>query len=305
MKTEELKNLTTDGENKKQSIHTLKSDADKYIKEKNVSIADIALAEKKKKRIKEKTNSGKKFFAPVLLVAFIATAAFGIYFAYGKFFKKPTEEKKAGPPASYIFSDKIVPVSLNGVILDEEIKQLLEKKYSEGEFIYFPFTSTNGILNTKELFETMSFRAPKELADFLNPNFNFLIHSGGNSNNKNSFIFAFKTENFRMSYAAMLYWENVLLKDFKNFLNEQENKKSSETLNSTNSSKPASTSKETLPKQGKFYSKLINNNEIRVINSEHGAPVLMYGFFAQKYLIITNSEETFKQSAERLKIYSL
>lgn len=305
-------------------IHTFQSDANKFIKEKNISLADIALKEKIKYKdgfrdLGVKKNKTAYFVIPLIFIALVLAATVG----YNKFLKnRSAQEKKetdlsdirAGLPTGqagakpFIFSDETKSFEIGkGRILAKYIKDGLSKKYKKNGFIYALFTRDKKPIATDDFFNSLKISANNEFLKSLEKEFNINIHTDGEG--KNNLIIVFKTNSFKTAYRAMLNLEKTILNNLSSILPEQIEKATQEvglpvSPSSTElflpSLDPASNKERDFTPEG-FTDKIINNIDARVLEN-NGETILIYGFFSEKYLIITNSEEAFKKSLERLKI---
>lgn len=293
-------------------IHTFQSDANKYIKEKNISLTDIALKEKVKHKSGEiKKNKTAYFIIPLILIALIFTATVG----YNKFLKnRHAQEKKETYTKPFIFSDEVRLFEMlnsetdgnEGKNLAKSVKNALSQKYKKNSFVYAIFTQDKKQIETEEFFNFLKISANPEFIKSLEKEFNINIYT--NSEGKNNLILVFKTKSFKKSYRGMFDLEKNILSDLSAVLPERAKETPAPAKEATSTPKTASLAEPFLnfapnnfnAPQG-FTDKTINNINARVLKDESGT-ALIYGFFGEKYLIITNSEETFKKGLERIKI---
>lgn len=297
-------------------IHTFQSDANKYIKEKNISLADIALKEKVKYKTdgEIKKNKTAYFAVPLILIALILASTV----AYNKLLKnRVTAEKKETYSRPFIFSDEtrifeipVSPVSKKETEnLAKSIKDGLSKKYKKNGFIYAVFTKDKKQIETDEFFNFLKISDNPELLKSLEKKFNINIYT--DSEGKNNLILVFKTKVFKTTYRAMFDLEKTLLTNLSAIVPEHAKKTPPISYEATSTIKATSTSKETSStetflnfnsdKSQVFTDETINNIDVRVLEKDKEI-VLIYGFFSEKYLIIASSKESFKKSLERLKI---
>jgi len=286
-------------------IHTFQSDANKYIKEKNISLMDIALKEKIKYKSGEiKKNKAIYFVLPAVLLVLILTATVG----YNKFLRNRTaQEKKETYAKPFIFSDETKVFEIDkGENLAKSIKDALSKKYKKNGFIYAVFMKNKKQIETEEFFNFLKISVNSELIKSLEKKFNINIYT--NSEGKNNLILVFKTKKIKTTYREMFDLEKNILNDLSAILPEHAKETSAPAVKSTSTPKTASSTEPFLNfssnnynKPRGFTDKTINNIDSRFLEDESGT-VLIYGFFIERYLIIASSEETFKKSLERVKI---
>lgn len=286
---------------KKQSVltHSLKTDASNFVREKKISLTDIFLKEKMKRKIKS-GGKIKKFFASILFFLILGALSYLSFTLYDKYYKNPERkaEKEENIQKSLVYNEVINPIYIDEKNAKIAIKEFLEKNGAKGNFVYAPLIKNKKSINFNEFLLNLEIPAPYELVKNLENEFSFGAHSA--SENQNNPVLILKTKDFNSAYINMLKWEKSILNDlnpiilFDNpIIFIDENLSAATTIT-------ASSSPDT-PKITDFYDKIINNLDIRVLEKENKT-ILLYGFFAEKYLIITTSEETFKNIINRLKI---
>ncbi|QQG42723.1 MAG: hypothetical protein HYW15_00650 [Candidatus Giovannonibacteria bacterium] len=275
-------------------IRTFKTDAEIFIKEKNLSRLDItrsayAAGEEGPARpaggLAEKLKLGldwKKITYSALAVLIIALAG---YFVFKLFFAAPTEPQPEAPkPAAASFLpvedkkelvfSKSDPGSLISALLDEKQKGL-----RFDTVIYFPFGMTS-----QDFVALLSWNPPAGFADNLNPDFNTLIAYGQASSD---LAIIFKARGFERALASLLEWEHTIWFDWKPFLAEEDIKNIA---------------------RFSWADDIIKNNDARVL--KNGPPsaagggggkiILGYAIFNKQYVIISTSREALATILERL-----
>ena len=272
-KTKENKN------NKKLTyIRTFKSDASEYIKKKGLSAIDIAAAQTKKVlpySIKGSERAGKyiKFVAiGALLVILLGGASFGFYYFY---LQNKKETNLSYLPKPFFLADKVLAIKTN------EVKDLLLFPVEKKELVYFPIIKEeNGVkhpIGLREFFTLTGINPPLNFYYPIEDKFMLLVYNNGKEKNP---ILVLKVKSYEYSYVSMIKWENnnKLAVDLTNLFQ----------INSDF-------------QEGSFIDKEVRNIDTRALMvGDKENPILLYGFFNQKYLIITTSESAFKEIIKRL-----
>lgn len=291
------------GGTKKQSalIRSMKMDANKFVREKKISLMDIFLKEKIKREAKS-DGKIKIFFRFILLFLILGALSYLSFTLYNKYYKNPEKkvEREENIQKSLVYSEIINPIYIDEKDAKILVKEFLEKNNAKENLIYAPLIKNKKSINFNEFLSNLEIPAPYELVKNLENEFYFGAY--GVSENKNNPVLVLKTKNFNPAYINMLKWEKNIVNDLSLIfaLNSpvipMDNNISKTAATTTSSSSSPSTSKIT-----EFYDKTINNLDIRILDAENKT-ILLYGFFAEKYLIIVSSEETFKNIINRLKI---
>lgn len=291
------------GEIKKQSVltHSLKTDASNFVREKKISLTDIFLKEKMKREIKS-GGKIKKFFTFILFFLILGSLSYLSFTLYDKYYKNPERkvEKEENIQKSLVYSEVINPVYIDEKDAKIAVKEFLEKNHSKGNFVYAPLIKNKKSVNFNEFLLNLQISAPYELVKNLENEFSFGAHIV--AENQNNPVLILKTKDFNSAYINMLEWEKSILNDLSPIILFDNS-----TIPVNNGSFAAATTTITAssspdtPKITEFYDKIINNLDVRILEKENKI-FLIYGFFTEKYLIITTSEETFKNMINRLKI---
>lgn len=290
---EEEKKEAENNEQKKQTVltHSLKTDANKFVREKKISLTDIFLKEKTKREAKSKGKI-KKSFAFILLFLILAGISYLSFTLYNKYYKKPERkvEKEENIQKSLVYSEVMNPIYIDKKEPKILIKEFLKKNGAKGNFVYAPLIKNKKSVNLNEFLANLEISAPYALLQSLENEFSFGSHAV--SEIKNNPVLVLKTKNFNLTYINMVAWEKSILNDLDPIFPN-----SMDIVDLSAASTTVATSSEKF----EFSDKIINNLDTRVLEKENQT-ILLYGFFAEKYLIIVNSEETFKNIINRLKI---
>lgn len=304
-----------DTQNEKElDTHTLQSDTNKYIHDKKVSLIDIVLKEKNKIKTEE-TKSGN-FLKISLILIFILAIVSGFFIAYKKLIYRPKviiEQEKHLKP--FFYHDEITPIQISDMPLKESLSQTFEKVYSNGKFIYFPVLENKRSVGFAEFINILKIAMPYELSNTIEENFSLSAYS--NSSGENDLVFMLKTKAQSETFAGIVKWENKMPEDLISLLPDKTKEEilfiqnSFLSENNFSSTTPpdlisAAATPENIPVLNSskylFQDKLINNIDTRILRSKNDETIILYGFFAGKYLVITTSEEAFKNTINRLKI---
>ena len=259
-------------------IRTFKSDASEYIKKKGLSAIDIAAAQTKKVlpySIKGSERIGKyiKFAAiGALLVILLGGGSFVFYYFYLQ------NQKDVNPsylPKPFFLADKVL------VIKTSEIKDLLLFPVEKRELVYFPIIKEkNGVkqpMGLREFFDLIGINPPLNFYYPIEDKFMLLVYNNGKEKDP---ILVLKVKSYEYSYVSMIKWENnnKLAVDLAGLFQIKSDFQ-----------------------EGSFIDKEVRNIDTRaLIAGEKEKPILIYGFFNQKYLIITTSESAFREAVKRL-----
>lgn len=268
------------------TLRTLKSDAEKYIKEKNVSLINLLSkgARKKPKGFKEEKKFKIASIIGTLIIIVLLAAAFGL--GYKIFLKPGSAPQKESPiPKPFIFSDEIQPIDFTGQ--DSPVSKIAEninKQYSYNSFVYLPILKNEQPIQTENLFQILQISPPAGLLKSLEKEFLLAVYA--DNNRLNNLVFAFKINSYEQTFRSMLEWEKNILEDLIPIFPSRFQTKKNALGTGTNG----------------FYDKTLDNIDIRILESDDKKQFIVYGFFTNKFLIIANSEESFKAVIDRLKI---
>jgi flagellar basal body-associated protein FliL len=287
-----------DNENEKQLnkkakvLRTYTTDMAEAIRQDEVSIIKIALAEKARKEREEleKKAEGSNLTKTVFLLGGLALLVIAGLVIYFLFFKKtetvpPPKENRIETFLSYDSSSKINVSevesvnSLTSLINDEEVKLsgmiksfFFINKKEEKEEIISPsaFLSLSGM------------RTPDSLLRFLSNNYLFGEYSIESTDKQNIPFLILETSNYNQSYASMLEWEKTMLQDFF-FLFE---------IKLPEGKLPVS--------YRKWSDLVVKNKDTRVLYDEYGKSLLYYTFINKNSFVITTDLEALREIIDRI-----
>lgn len=294
------------------SMHTFKSDVEKEVQEKNISLADIATAQAHGRSAVPDLlpDSIGTAHAPTNYLR-IAQIAGGILLLVAGFgflgYILTTSESGSKPETQapttdiYIYVDATHPISVpldtSPLVFKSGLQQLKESSnLSLGliDRLYFivPSSTPNAapaMLDTPELFSFLAPNAPQELVRALSLKFLFGVHSFDG----NQPFLLFKTDLYEQAFAGMLQWEPSMKQDLgPAFIRTPKPHISEEgTATSTASVQFLQTG---------FIDRIVENHNARVIENDVGDILLLWTFIDRNTLIITTNEYTLREVIARL-----
>jgi len=275
-------------------LRTYTSDMADAIRNNEMSVIKIALAEKEKR---EQENIYRKAegtnFSKILLVIggiiFIGAAIFGSYLLF-KNKKVETIPQTSTTIDTFISYDANSKIDTTNITSSSELISLIQKEQTTPNLIkaLFLTKNINGIpelLTTKNFLSLVQTTAPDALIRSLSDKYllgKYSITGISNSDNKSSVFLVFETTNYSQAYASMLDWEKTMLKDLFVLFDINITESNSSLFN----------------KQWKDI--IINNKDARVLYGENGEDLLYYVFVDKNHFIITNNIDTLKEVTSRL-----
>lgn len=284
-------NLKTNRDNL-ETLRTYTSDMAEVIRNNEISVAKIAMDEKKKREEEsyldyEPTNNKKSFFiisGIILLIIAITT----IYFVTKKSEEKNkviTTENKIDTIISYETSDKL---DITNIKNKEEFVSLLDRNSNNKEGIrnfslIKKYNDEERRVETEQLFNLIAYGAPMSLVRTLDNQYFLGEYLHGE---KNSRFLVLKMNDYNQGYASMLTWEKSMLEDFGLLFRENYNKEDNEVGEA----------------KIRWEDIVINNRDARILRGENNNILIYYLFINKDELIITNDIDTLKEVVNRILI---
>ena len=286
---ENKKQINNSSQNVK-TLRTYSSDMADAIRDNEMSVIKIALAEKDKQsrntiyRNPEETNI-KKILLLIGGAIFIVGAIVGIYFIMKKNTENIAIEKQIETQnnKTFIPSDNQVVVDATTVTDINGMSKLIRDQ----------IISTDKIQSIKLIFvnkDVDTVPTKLELTDFLSTinttasgslirslSNEYLIGTYQDSVQTPSLFFMFETKNYNQTYPGMLDWEKTMINDLSPFFNID----------------ILSPNKVILDAQ--FKDLIIANKDTRVLYDQNGKGVLYYAFVSKDKFIITDNINTIKK----------
>ncbi|PJE73426.1 MAG: hypothetical protein COV02_02645 [Candidatus Terrybacteria bacterium CG10_big_fil_rev_8_21_14_0_10_41_10] len=271
-------------------IRTYKADIAGYVKNKNVSLIDVAAEETKAKRFEaEKTKAGwlkLGVFGAVALVI-LAAGIIGYYFYNEQFGKKIGNQSQIGGivRSSIIAADETRDIivytgDLSLVKLQKNFLDNLEDSIGEVDVgltklvVIKESGEAKQYIKTNEFFSLIGAKTSQIITDYLDGQFEFFILSTFDGEWP---ILLFKTDAYDYAYSGALKWEKSMSQDLVKIFEDAG------------------------MGRGIFKDHVIQNRDTRVLYNEGEEIALIYSFINRKYLVITNGEapmlEMFKRFA--------
>jgi len=302
------------------TIRTYQADIAGAIKNDNVSMVKVALAEKKRQERRgnldqviedEKHDKTYLFIAGAigLLVLAIGTAAFVYISSRSAPVTTPTAQ--ATTPVLYTENQEVIDVTgRDGDDISRIINRTRGESVDYGSMKALVLTAGTGTstheVTTQELFSMMSQEIPDGMYRSLDSN--FLLGMYGYSSPDDIFA-VFTISDYDTAFATMLTWETTMETDIGGIFispskratvfNRQYTTPATST-DSTSTSSTASTSDSFTFKHDVFVDRVLDNKDTRVLIDSNGNILMLYSFLDKNHLVIASSEQAFREVIFRL-----
>ncbi len=266
-------------------LRTMKSDAAIYASEEKLSVISMASAAIKRRRLrKSPARPEHRGLKLLIIVGVLIFLVLGI----AAFFYFPREKEKPRsailPPPSLIASDEEKIVGLNPPERDRLIlksREALSARFGVGTFRVILFTQVKNreetFLGLEEFLKISDLKMPLLLRDNLRAFSLGSLRAGGAIHP----FLIFRVSSYQRAFAAALEWEQTMINDMRIFFAD-------------------------LPRLGErnlvFEDRIVRNQDARVLEYE-GQAVLVYAFFNQKLLILSDSERALAEIISRYKTF--
>lgn len=279
-------------------LRTYTSDMAEAIRDNEVSVIKIALAEKEKRENEEsfkkaEGSKASKVFLAIGGIILIAAAIAGSYYLIQQ--KKARETplpimNNVETFISYDSSSYVDTTKANNIF--DLLKLIDENGQNNSGLIKAMFLTRTTqeepeILKATDFLSLINSSAPGALTRSLSGEYllgKYSNPSAVNEKNRSATFLIFETNNYNQAYVSMLDWEKTMLKDL--FILFNINIPESDTS---------------------FFEKvwkdvIINNKDARVLYGENGEGVLSYVFVNKNIFVITDNTEALKEIITRLLI---
>lgn len=246
-------------------LRTLKTDTADYIKEKKVSLIDIAAETAKRGGLKYGEEKNKAIFVKIIAIAAVIVIVAGAGLAGFSLFKK--EQKKQQPVSALIKPIIVADDQIEANLDQGQIKAAIQSQIKPNHLLNILIAKKTG-----EFFSGLGINPPAGFLDSLDDRFmlaKFYL-------TKDWPILIFKIKSYDSSFAGMIKWEGAISEDLSDLFNL-----------------------ENIDYGKSFEDKEIQNKDTRVLKGKNGNLVLIYSFINQKYLIITTGEEPLIETFRR------
>ena len=284
-----------------QVLRTYTSDMAEVIRNNEISVIKIALAEKERKEREQDAMSpyktmgvknNSKIFFIVGGIILIVAAVLVSYFLIQKKNTSVLPVVTTSNVETFLSYDSSSNLDVTNVTNVNELEEMIKKeKQSNPKLINALFfskkiTDIPEMVISSEFLSLIGSTAPLALIRSLSDKYLFGEYSNEKIMSKNNpaMFLVLETKDYNQAYASMLTWEKTLLKDFYVLFN----------IDTSNSS-------------GSLFEKpwkdtIINNKDARVLYGDKGEEILYYIFVNNNDFIITNNINALKEVMERMLI---
>lgn len=297
-----------------QPIQTYKGDIESLIKDKNVSVVNIAAAEAEKRaRVAvvessspdEPSKLGLVIRNILMMLGGVALIAATIGVGLFIYFRlTATVQIHQDTPAPFIDVDKTTVITLpqstltHQTLIVELARTVQESAVSLGliERLLPTAETIEGkekihIAIPSQLFlPTLAPAIPEELVRTLQKEFLLGIHM---FDGPQSFLIL-HTDSYEHAFAAMITWERTMKDELLPLFNRTPRPRTPEETGAT----PTATS--TLPIRTQFVDKIVENRDTRAVLNEQGDLLLLWTFLDRNIIVITTNEYTLREIITRL-----
>lgn len=277
-------------------IHTYTSDMADAVRQNEMSVIKIALAEKEKRESEEMykkadgSNSSKVFliFGGIILIV----VALGITYLVTK---KNVETNspvqtavEISAPISYnekVFIDTTSSTTHSD--LSDAIKKEVENKSKDSSvkaiFLKKDVGGKAVLVNVTDFISKIGETAPQALIRNLGEEYLIGTYNTKDDETSTPHLFLiFSIKDYNQTYASMLAWEKTMLRDMSSMFNIDVNEERSELL------------------EKNWADIIINNKDARVLYDNLGKEVLYYIFVNKTNFVITDKENLLKEAVARI-----
>lgn len=277
-------------------LRTYTSDMAEAIRENEVSVIKIAMAEKEKREQEElfKKAEGSSFSKVLLIlggIIFIILAIFGSRYLLQKKKEKEIPQNNINNIETFISYDSKSYIDTTNINKESFIAITKREQQTNPTLIkaLFPTRSIGEVqtmLTTSEFLSLIRSTAPGALTRSLSDIYLMGKYANPNATNtkdRSATFLIFQTTDYNLSYASMLDWEKTMLSDLYEVFD----------MNVANIS-------------GLFEKNwddvIINNKDARVLYGNNGEGVLYYVFVNKNNFVITDNTAALKEIIDRLLI---
>lgn len=291
---EENKPQQNNNEEGFQVLRTYSSDMADAVRNNEMSVIKIAMAEQKRHEMEKVYEEEKKISTSKILLiigglVLIISSIIGLYFLFQKKNTDNIAQQIIGATVTLISYDDqsyIDTTNISASInLINAIKLEMSKSEKQGAVKSFFFTrNTNGIISLiplKDLLSLINVTASSSLINSFSDKYMVGTYTPA-AENKSHLFLMFEIKDYNQSYAGMLAWERTLLNDMFPFFKIDVSGDSSNLLNTP------------------WKDTIINNKDVRVLYDKNSNALLYYIFIDKSNFLITDNEDTIKEIISRL-----
>lgn len=271
-------------------LRTMKYDADRYLKDKNVSFLDLVADEQKRKDRKEfvynEWVSEKAWFRAVMGLLILVFGALAVYAGYVFFATRGGSLPPAGnePPRAFISAEnrEIITVRAGdraGLLAKLEAAQRDALPQGSIKYVVIQFERFGGsphFATAEEFFTTLDFKPPPGFVFSLTNAINVLIYYRADGA---SLALVLEPRDYEGATGAMRAWEQTMILDFKTLY----------------------FGTQVSPTSRLFEDGVVQNVDMRVLTLPD-APALSYAIFARRLLVISLAPDVMNVIINRLLV---
>lgn len=261
-------------------IRTMKHDATRYLKDRNISFLDLVAKEHTYAQEHAQTFeynekvTEKAWFRSVIVLVSLVFLGILVYTAYVFLLTRDTLPTTEAPPArAFITVEEREVISIRekdraGLLSKLEAARRDRLPSRSIKHVVVRIDSFGGearFASTRDFFETLDFKTPPGFTENINDKFDILIYYRPDGADIALLI---SPKDYERVFAHMLAWESALLLDFRHLYFDND------------ISQPLHL----------FSDKIVRNIDIRTIALEQNHE-FVYAFFAQRLLVIATSEQ--------------
>lgn len=281
-------------------IRTFEGDVADAIKKQNESLISIQRKEEKRRDAVQtlSPNAGQQVehrfsFKPLMMalftIIFIGGGGYGAYYALTTYQEKTALPVVNTPKNQFLGVSKTISVDASTLgrqaVIDEVVRVRSEQRDGDSlDQIQFERRSgeTSELLAFSDFLTRLNSHAPNPLVRAFDPLFMFGVLSSSPSHS----VLIVKLKSFENAFPGMLEWEGRLVEDMLPLF-----------IDPTELAGIATNSI--------FKDKTIQNHDTRVLRNSYNQIVLIYGFFDNDTLIMTDDESSFRTIINRLQAEKL
>jgi hypothetical protein len=279
-------------------LRTYTSDMADAIRDNEVSVIKIALAEKEKREKEEMyqkaegTNTSKTFLV-IGSIILIVVAIVVSYFLLQKKKANETPQPIVTNLDTFISYDSNIYIDVTNATNVSELSNIIKKEQTTNSglikalFLTKKINGVSQLLTSKNFLSLIQSSAPGALIRTLSDKYlvgKYVNQNSINENDKSVVFLIFQTTNYNQAYASMLEWEKTMLKDLFPIFS----------INVTESDNSIF--------EKPWQDIIINNRDARVLYGGNGEAVLYYVFVNKNNFIISNNIDAIKEIVSRLII---
>jgi hypothetical protein len=272
------------------TIRTFSSDMAEAVRENQISVIKIAMAEKERQEQQEEAKkAGNSKSSKILFfigsLIFIAGAIWGSFYLINqKKIKESMIIREKPRISTFINYDNAITIeatninSLMSLISNIHSRETEEKNGSNAIFFMKKIEKDiEGQLNKEEFLSILKSTAPDALSRSMSESFLFGKYKGGQDVGTSSAFLIFGIKDYNLAYASMLDWEKSIFNDLFILFDI--------TISDSDS---ALFEKE-------WRDVIVNNKDARVLYGLDGEGILYYSFVNKNTLVITENAEVLKR----------